>query len=112
MLLTLALRAIKRAAQQTRLEMAERLKTEQALSNSEQRFRAIFDSVNDAIFVQDLADGRILDVNQKMCEMYGYTVEEARHLTIEDLSAGVAPYTQQDAIGWWQKTAERRTADF
>jgi PAS domain S-box-containing protein len=85
--------------------MAERLKTEQALSNSEQRFRAIFDSVNDAIFVQDLSDGRILEVNQKMCEMYGCTSEEVRHLTFENLSAGYAPYRQQDAIGWWQKTA-------
>ncbi len=105
MLLTLTLRAIKRAAQQTRLEMTERLRTEQALRNSEQRFRTIFDSVNDAIFVQDLTDGRILEVNQKMCEMYGYTREEVRRLAVEDLSAGYAPYTQQDAIGWWQKTA-------
>ena len=32
-----------------------------------------------------------------MCEMYGYTAEEARQLTIEDLSAGQAPYTQQEA---------------
>ena len=85
--------------------MAERLKTEEALSHSEQRFRAIFDSVNDAIFVQDLSDGRILDVNQKMCEMYGCTVEEARQLMIEDLSAGAVPYTQQDALAWMQKAA-------
>src|SRR3974377_2029666 len=49
MLLALALRAIKRASEQTRQAMAERLKTEQSLRNSEQRFRAIFDSVNDAI---------------------------------------------------------------
>ena len=66
----------------TRSVTAERLKTEQALSHSEQRFRAIFDSVNDAIFVQDLSDGRILDVNQTMCEMYGYTVDEARQLLV------------------------------
>ncbi|HTP08522.1 MAG TPA: PAS domain S-box protein, partial [Anaerolineae bacterium] len=105
MLLALALRAIRRASQQTRDAMIERQKTEQALSHSEQRFRAIFDAVNDAIFVQDLSDGRILDVNQKMCEMYGYTLDEARQLIIEELSSGVAPYTQQDAIRWGQKTA-------
>ena len=105
MLLALALHAIKRAAQQTRHEIAERLKTEQALSHSEQRFRAIFDSVNDAIFVQDLSDGRILDVNQTMCEMYGYTAEEARHLLVGDLSAHYTPYTQKDALAWMQKAA-------
>jgi PAS domain S-box-containing protein len=105
MLVALALRAIKRAAQQTRDAVIERQKTEQALSHSEQRFRAIFDAVNDAIFVQDLNDGRILDVNQTMCEMYGCTLEEARQSTIEDLSAGRPPYTQQDAIGWTQRAA-------
>ena len=105
MLLALALQAIKRAAQKTRLEMTERLKTEQALRNSEQRFRAIFDAVNDAIFVQDLADGCILDVNQTMCEMYGYTAAEARQLIVEDLSAGTPPYIQQEAQSWMQKAA-------
>jgi PAS domain S-box-containing protein len=105
MLLALALRAIKRASQQARREMAERLKTEEALRHSEQRFRAIFDSVNDAIFVQDLTDGRILEVNQATCEMYGYTMDEIRHLTIEDLSAGEAPHTQQEAVAWIQKAA-------
>ncbi len=106
LLLTLALRIIRRASQQTRHAMAERLKTEQALSHSEQRFRAIFDSVNDAIFVQDLGDGHILDVNKTMCEMFGCTMEEARQLSVEDLSAGYAAYPQQDAWGWWQKATQ------
>jgi PAS domain S-box-containing protein len=105
MLLALALRAIRRASQRMRHEAIERLKTEQALSQSEQRFRAIFDSVNDAIFVQDLSDGRILDVNRKMCEMYGYTAEEARQLIIDDLSAARAPYTQREALAWMRKAA-------
>jgi|GEM_PF-1149200 len=103
LLLALALRTINRASQQTRREMSERLKAEDALRQSEQRFHAIFDSVNDAIFVQDLRDGSILDVNKTMCEMYGYTVEEARHLSVGDLSANYPPFTQQDATGWWQK---------
>ncbi len=104
-LLALALRAITRASQQIRYEMAERLKTEQALRHSEQRFHAIFDSVNDAILVQDLGDGRILDVNKTMCEMYGYTMEEARQLRLGDLSATDLPFTRQEALDWWQKAA-------
>ncbi len=112
LLLTLALRIIRRASQQTRQEMAERLKTEQALSHSEQRFRAIFDSVNDAIFVQDLSDGRILDVNKTMCEMYGYTVEEARRLSVGDLSSGEAPYTQQEALARMQRAAAGQSQIF
>ncbi len=105
MLLALALRAIQRALQQMRQAMAERLLFEQALSQSEQRFRAIFDTVNDAIFVQDLQDGRILEVNQRMSEMYGYAADEVRHLTVEDLSAGYPPYTQHEVLAWLQRAA-------
>lgn len=72
---------------------------------SEQRLRTIFDSVNDAIFVQDLAKGAILDVNRKALEMYGYTAEEVQHLTVEMLSSGEPPYTQTEALGWLRKAA-------
>ena len=73
-------------------ELAERKAIQDALTESEQRFHTIFDSVNDAIFVHDLKTGAILDVNQRMCEMYGYTRQEALQLSIEDLSQGEPPY--------------------
>ena len=34
----------------------------------EQHFQAIYDSVNDGIFLQELGTGAILDVNRRMCE--------------------------------------------
>ena len=86
-------------------DITERKQAEAALRQSEQRFRAIFDSVNDAIFVHDLATGAILDVNRRMCEMYGYTREEAIGLTVGALSSGDVPYTQQDALALIQKAA-------
>lgn len=61
-------------------------------------YRAIFDAANDAIFVHDLKTGRILDVNHKMSEMYGYEVEEAKTINIGDVSSGLSPYTQEDAL--------------
>src|ERR1019366_2483936 len=69
-------------------------------------YRAIFDSANDAIFVHDLQTGAILDINHKMTEMYGYTIEEARQLDVEVLSAGTPPYTQQEALQWLKKTLD------
>ena len=42
--------------------------------------RAIFDAVSDAILIHDAATGEILEVNRGMCEMFGYTPEEARQL--------------------------------
>ena len=67
-------------------------------AHSEADYRAIFDAANDAILIHDAVTGAILDVNRKMSEMYGYTRGEALHLTVEDLSAGVAPYTQARAL--------------
>jgi PAS domain S-box-containing protein len=61
-------------------------------------YRTIFDTANDAIFIHDAATGAILDVNRKMSEMYGYTLDEARRLTVEDLSSSVPPHTQARAL--------------
>jgi PAS domain S-box-containing protein len=69
---------------------------------SDQWFHAIYDSVSDAIFIHDFQNGAILDVNQRMCELYGYTRAEVLQLTIGDLSAEESPYTLQDAITWIQ----------
>ncbi|WP_181693467.1 PAS domain-containing sensor histidine kinase [Natronomonas sp. LN261] len=68
--------------------------------------REIYHSVNDAIFVHAVETGEILDVNETMCEMYGYSRAEARQLSIEDLSTGVPPYTQDTAVEYVQKAAE------
>jgi PAS domain S-box-containing protein len=65
---------------------------------SEERFRTIFDSVNDAIFIIDSDDGAILDMNERAIEMFGHTREESPTLNVACLSSGVEPYTQEDAL--------------
>ena len=72
--------------------------TDRPPAQAEANYRAIFDTANDAIFVHDVATGAILDVNPKMSAMYGYTRDEARRLTVQDMSAGVAPHTQERAL--------------
>lgn len=71
----------------------------------EDRLLAIFDAVNDAIFVHDLETGAILDVNQRMCEMFGYSREEALSLKVETISSGIPPFTQGNALHWMEKAA-------
>jgi two-component system cell cycle sensor histidine kinase/response regulator CckA len=86
-------------------EVAERMRTEEALRASEQRFRTIFDSVHDAIMVHELESGRILDVNARMTELWGYGREQACGLEWEALSAGERPHTQHEAMRWMQRAA-------
>jgi len=89
----------------TTRDITERKQADEALRESEERFRTIFDSINDAVFIHDIETGAILDVNSTMCKMYGYSREEVDQLDIEALSSGEVPYTQQDALEWNKKAA-------
>ena len=72
--------------------------SEADLRESEEHTRTIYDGVNEAIFIHDAQTGEILDVNQTACRMFGWTREEFRNLRVEDLSSGVEPYTQENAM--------------
>jgi len=61
---------------------------------SEDRFVSIFESVNDAIIVQDVVTTLVIDANRRACEMFGYTHEEMVGLRSRDLSSGVAEFTE------------------
>ncbi len=82
----------------------ERKWMEEKLRESEANYRTIFNEVNDAIFVHDIDTGAILDVNESMCETFGYSRHEAMALTIGAISSDQKPYTQQDALELIKKT--------
>ncbi|HQJ09836.1 MAG TPA: PAS domain S-box protein [Deltaproteobacteria bacterium] len=75
------------------------MKSEASRAASGDKYKMIFDSINDGVFIHDPDTGAILEANRKVTEMYGYTPDEIRAITIEDLSSGTAPYTQEGAIG-------------
>lgn len=52
-----------------------RKRAEQDLSESEQRYRTLFETSRDAIYTADVP-GSIIDANQAMCELFGYTRQE------------------------------------
>jgi len=82
-------------------ELIARLSAEvKRLGASERNFRAILDGANDAIFVHELLTGKIVDVNAKVTELYGYSREEVVALTIGELSSGIEPYTTERAADW------------
>lgn len=72
----------------TALDITDRVESEQRLRDSEARFRAIYDGVNDAILILDPHTGIFLDANRKAEEMGGYFAEELGRLNIVDISVG------------------------
>ncbi|MEN6375852.1 MAG: PAS domain S-box protein, partial [Smithella sp.] len=68
-------------------DITERKKLETELNAARDYLRTVFNNVYDAIFVHDL-DGKVIDVNDKMLEMYSISREEAVGLNItRDYSA-------------------------
>ncbi len=84
----------------------ERLRASEALRRSERNYREVFNATSEAIFVHDAATGAILDVNQTMLVMYGYTRAEALRVSISDLSVARTPITHQDEGERIRKTIE------
>ncbi len=93
------IRELENAESETRkiLNMHDKLKL---------NYRDIFEAINDAIFIHDAQSGRILDVNQRTLEMYGYSKEEIIQLDVEALSQGISPYGKAEAKNNIQKAAK------
>ena len=85
------------AVEELHNEIREREIIERNLSKNEEKYRKIYNAPNDAIIIHDEATGALVDVNQAMLQMFGYSYEEALLLKIEQISAGVEPYTEAEA---------------
>jgi two-component system sensor histidine kinase/response regulator len=68
---------------QQRRAVEEKQQAEKGLRKSEERFRKLFEQSNDAIFIHQ--SGRIIDVNQRACEMLDYNKEQLLTMEIADL---------------------------
>ncbi|OOG28774.1 histidine kinase [Thioalkalivibrio denitrificans] len=75
----------------------ERMAAEEVRRASELSYRAIIEASEDAIYIHDLDTGAIVDVNPKACLALGYSRDEMLHLTVDQLSSGVPPYTGAEA---------------
>ncbi len=77
-------------------------KAEEKLQELKTSYQELFDKSGEAVFIHDPDTAEILDVNQRMCELYGYSREEALNLKVGDLSAGEL-YTHEKAKEWVNK---------
>lgn len=75
-------------------------------------YRAIFDCVSDAILVVEPETGALRQVNQRMGELFGYTVEEAIAQDLGGLSVGLRPCAFEDMQGWMRKAMDQGPQTF
>jgi PAS domain S-box-containing protein len=59
---------------------------QQALRKSEEKYRVLFDSAGDAIFIYN-AESRMLAVNAAACERFGYTRDELMSMTVGQMES-------------------------
>ncbi|MEA3492908.1 MAG: PAS domain-containing protein [Candidatus Margulisiibacteriota bacterium] len=66
-------------------DLTERKKMEDEVKVSEEKFRAVFESVQEAIYLVD-REGRLLDCNKYVEELIGYKVEELKGMSFKDMT--------------------------
>jgi PAS domain S-box-containing protein len=86
-------------------DITDRKRAEEALRQSEQNYRQVFNATSDAMIVHD-ENARILDVNERMLEMFGCDRDTAMGLSPNDLSLGEPPYSQAEAMEHFRKAIE------
>lgn len=76
-------------------DITERIAADEALRESESRFRTVVEYAVDPIFVHD-RNGQLIDVNHVACESLGYTREEMLSMNIRDIDQ----HCEDDAWAW------------
>jgi PAS domain S-box-containing protein len=58
---------------------------DEALQESEERFRLAFENANDGVCLVD-TDGNLIKVNERMCDIFGYSKKELESMTVTDIA--------------------------
>ena len=66
-------------------DITDRKRTEETFRESEERFRLAFDNANIGVCLVS-TEGKLLQVNTQMCNIFGYRKEEFERMTINDLA--------------------------
>jgi PAS domain S-box-containing protein len=75
------------------------------LKDSEEKFRSIFDTANDAIIIRDIETYKVVDVNKKACEMYLYPKEEMLGLHLRALMTDEPEYAYEKLTPLFERAA-------
>ncbi|MDK2830508.1 MAG: hypothetical protein PWQ75_260 [Methanolobus sp.] len=86
-------------------DISERKKAEEEIIRSEMKYRALFEKSNDAVLIHDLT-GRILDINDKACTMFGYSKKDMMKINIIKL---MHPDDIENTVAAMEKIKENKS---
>ena len=70
-----------------RQKVEEHRQAKQALEESQEAYRCLVEGAPSGIFMARVQDGRLIHLNRRVLEMFGYSQEEALRLSIWDVTA-------------------------
>ena len=82
-------------------------RTEQALRESEERFRLLVEHCQDEIHLA-AEDGRFIDVNSATCRKLGYSREELLRMTVPEINPD---YSMETVLNLWEHLEDKRLAE-
>lgn len=93
-------------------DITARKDMERTLATSEESYRSIFESANDAIIARDIKTYRIVDVNNRACEMFCYPKNEMMGLDLQAIIPGDQPHELKNIWLHYDKAAQGESQIF
>lgn len=90
-------------------DITKRKRAQEALQESERRFRAVFEVASVGIVQVNPSDGRFIDCNEKYCQITGYSREELAALSFSDLTH---PDDRRDDWQLFVRSVDGETANY
>jgi diguanylate cyclase (GGDEF)-like protein/PAS domain S-box-containing protein len=94
------------------IDVTEAREADKRLQASENKFHTVFDVVHDGIIIHDATTGSFLDVNQRLCDMFGYSRDEMLKLDVGALGTGSGAYTRDKAESHFKMAMANKSANF
>ena len=91
-------------------DISQRKLAEEALRQSEERFRSLFEEHSSIMFIYD-ATGDIIDANQAATDFYGWSIDELRRMNIRQINT-LPPEAIEREMAKWNDLKQKQVLFF
>lgn len=93
-------------------DVTDRIQAQQQATVLEANYQAIFSSVNDGIIIYDVDTFHVVDANQKACTLFSLSRDNMLLTKLHDFATEEFPYTEKEALIWFQQAIDGETPLF